>query len=103
MHRLHLLETNLPLHDWRYWRRQGLALLALFLGMVLCLPGVPGPGFVFLILGVVLADFPSKHRLVEWVRHKRWFRRVRAYLRIRWNLLILLGPSDKRDGKDSPS
>jgi len=81
------------------------------LGATLSLPGVPGPGFVFLLLGVVLADFPSKHRLVEWVRHKRWFRRVRAYLRVRWKLLILMGssardvtpPEAESDGNNSHS
>jgi len=91
LHRLHLIDSYSSKREWRYWRRQGLACLALLVGLLLSVPTIPGPGFVFLLLGIILADFPFKHRLVGWVRHKHWFRRSRVYLRRRWNLLIMLG------------
>jgi hypothetical protein len=35
------------------------------LGVLMALPLVPGPGLVFILLGVSLADFPGKRRLEE--------------------------------------
>ncbi len=66
-------------------------MLCLTLGIALSIPTIPGPGFVFVLLGIILADFPFKHHFVNWLRHKAWFRRARAYLRRRWNLLLMLG------------
>lgn len=91
LHRLHLIDSTTSKREWRYWRRQGLALLSLTVGGLLSIPTVPGPGFVFVLLGIILADFPFKHRLVDRLRNKHWFRRSRVYLRRRWNLLIMLG------------
>lgn len=39
----------------------GLVLVAL--GVVLSLPGVPGQGLLTVLLGIMLLDFPGKHRL----------------------------------------
>jgi hypothetical protein len=38
-------------------------LLIVPLGVVLALPGVPGPGLVFILIGLSLLDFPGKRRL----------------------------------------
>jgi hypothetical protein len=38
-------------------------LLIVPLGVVLALPGVPGPGLVFILVGLSLLDFPGKRRL----------------------------------------
>ncbi|MCA1818421.1 MAG: hypothetical protein LC746_18945 [Acidobacteria bacterium] len=47
----------------------GLALVAA--GVVLSLPGVPGPGLVTILLGVMLLDFPGKRKLqLKIVRQK---------------------------------
>lgn len=40
--------------------------LILALGMVLAIPGVPGPGILIALLGLMLMDFPAKRRL-EWL------------------------------------
>ena len=39
----------------------GLAVVAL--GLVMSIPGVPGQGFLTIILGLMLVDFPGKYRL----------------------------------------
>ena len=43
----------------------GVVLVAL--GVVLSLPGVPGPGLLTILLGVMLLDFPGKRRLERWL------------------------------------
>lgn len=54
------------------------------LGVVLSLPGVPGPGIPTILIGVMLLDFPGKRRLERWLislptilrminRLRRWF------------------------------
>lgn len=40
----------------------GIAIVAL--GIVLSLPGIPGQGLLTILIGLVLLDFPGKHRLV---------------------------------------
>jgi len=37
----------------------------LLLGIVLSIPGVPGQGILTILLGVMLLDFPGKHRLEQ--------------------------------------
>ena len=37
------------------------------LGIVLSVPGVPGPGFLTILLGVTVMDFPGKRRLERWL------------------------------------
>jgi hypothetical protein len=44
-----------------------LGVILLLLGLVLSLPLVPGPGFVLILLGVSLMDFPGKRRLELWI------------------------------------
>jgi len=39
-------------------------------GIVLMLPGVPGPGVVVVLLGLSLTDLPGKHRLILSVARK---------------------------------
>ena len=40
-------------------------LLLVALGVVLSLPGVPGQGLLTILLGVMLLDFPGRHRLEQ--------------------------------------
>jgi hypothetical protein len=42
-----------------------LGILLVALGVVLSLPGVPGQGLLTILLGVMLLDFPGKHRLEQ--------------------------------------
>lgn len=39
--------------------------LLVALGIVLSLPGVPGQGLLTVLLGIMLLDFPSRHRLEQ--------------------------------------
>jgi hypothetical protein len=43
----------------------GYVLIAL--GVVLSLPGVPGQGILTILMGVMLIDFPGKHRAELWL------------------------------------
>ncbi|MBF0161041.1 MAG: hypothetical protein HQL88_02025 [Magnetococcales bacterium] len=71
-------------------QRQLLGLLSLLLGLFLGIPGVPGPGFVFVALALVLLDFPGKNRLFGLLRHKRWFRVARVMIRQKMRVLLVL-------------
>ena len=58
----------------------GWVLLAV--GAFLFIPFVPGPGFVFLLAGLALADWPGKRRFFRWLhsfpafeRCDRWIHR----------------------------
>lgn len=37
------------------------------LGVLLSLPGVPGPGILTILIGLMLLDFPGKRRLERWL------------------------------------
>ena len=37
------------------------------LGIVLTLPGVPGPGILTILLGMMMMDFPGKRRFERWL------------------------------------
>jgi hypothetical protein len=41
------------------------------LGVVLSLPGVPGQGLLTIFMGVMLIDFPGKHRAERWLVSRR--------------------------------
>jgi hypothetical protein len=41
------------------------------LGAVLSLPGVPGQGLLTIFMGVLLIDFPGKHRFERWLVTRR--------------------------------
>jgi hypothetical protein len=41
------------------------------LGVLLSLPGVPGQGLLTVLMGVLLIDFPGKHRFVRWLVTRR--------------------------------
>jgi hypothetical protein len=47
----------------------GYALIAL--GLALSLPGVPGQGLLTVLMGVMLIDFPGKHRFQRWLVTRR--------------------------------
>jgi hypothetical protein len=41
------------------------------LGAILSLPGVPGQGVLTILMGVMLVDFPGKHRAERWLLTRR--------------------------------
>ena len=45
--------------------------LLIALGVVLSLPGVPGQGLLTILMGVLLIDFPGKHRAEWWLLTRR--------------------------------
>ena len=44
-----------------------LGVLLVVLGGIMVFPGIPGPGVLMLLLGVMLLDFPGKRRLEQWL------------------------------------
>jgi len=51
---------------WATLRRAGrnlLGLVMIALGIVLSIPGVPGQGLITVLAGVLLVDFPGRHRV----------------------------------------
>lgn len=54
-------------------RRTGLIVKNVFgavlvaLGVLLSLPGIPGPGLLTILIGVMLLDFPGKRRVERWL------------------------------------
>ena len=51
--------------------RNAFGYLLIALGVVLSLPGVPGQGLLTILMGVMLIDFPGKHRAERWLVTRR--------------------------------
>ena len=51
--------------------RNVLGYFLISLGAVLSLPGVPGQGLLTILMGVMLIDFPGKHRFQKWLVTRR--------------------------------
>jgi hypothetical protein len=47
-----------------------LGIVLIVVGIILSLPGVPGQGLLTVLLGVMLVDFPGKHRLEQKLLHR---------------------------------
>ena len=56
---------NPALHAAKVIGKNILGIVLVVLGVVLSLPGVPGQGLLTILLGVMLLDFPGKHRLEQ--------------------------------------
>jgi hypothetical protein len=41
--------------------------LVLVFGAVLSTPGIPGPGLLMILLGIMLLDFPGKRQMERWL------------------------------------
>lgn len=55
-----------PLLRWTLFGLKNLAgALILPMGVIMALPLIPGPGLVFILVGLSLLDFPGKRRLEE--------------------------------------
>ena len=50
--------------------RNILGVLLAVAGVVLLLPGIPGPGIVVLLLGIILTDLPGKQKVIRKVAGK---------------------------------
>jgi hypothetical protein len=51
--------------------RNLLGYVLIALGVMLSLPGIPGQGLLTIFMGVMLIDFPGKHRLEWWLLTRR--------------------------------
>lgn len=57
-----------PMQSWVVRLAKNLlGMVLVFLGAILSLPGVPGPGLLILLLGITLSEFPGKRRFETWV------------------------------------
>ncbi|HVS31444.1 MAG TPA: hypothetical protein VMS98_08305, partial [Thermoanaerobaculia bacterium] len=57
-----------PLLRWAAVVLKNLAgVIIVALGIVLAMPGVPGPGLLTIVIGLMLLDFPGKIRLERWL------------------------------------
>jgi hypothetical protein len=65
--------------------RNLLGAFVLVLGIVMALPGVPGPGLLFIVLGVSLMDIPGKHAAIHYIISKPLVLNPINRLRARWN------------------
>lgn len=57
---------------------------ALVLGLLMVLPGVPGPGLITMLLGIVLLDFPGKYAAERWLVRLKVVHRWIDGLRVRF-------------------
>lgn len=51
--------------------RNTLGYFLIVLGAILSIPGVPGQGFLTILMGVMLVDFPGKFRVERWLITRR--------------------------------
>jgi hypothetical protein len=59
--------------------------LLILLGIALSLPGVPGQGLLTILMGVLLIDFPGKHRAERWLLMRRGVLTTVNKVRARFN------------------
>ena len=58
--------------------------LLIAVGIILSVPGVPGQGLLTVLLGVMLVDFPGKHRLEQKLLHRPAIKNAITRLRARF-------------------
>jgi hypothetical protein len=92
-----------PVARWAVWIAKNVAgVLTALVGIVLTLPGVPGPGLVVVLLGVAMIDFPGKRRLERKLIGQPRVARTLNSLRARFGkppLVFEAGPAEARGGK----
>lgn len=76
--------------------RQLAGLVLLGIGIVLAVPGVPGPGFLFIFSSLLVSVYPGKKKLVAWMQNKRFFRLTRVWLRRTLNVHLVVPRNGNR-------
>lgn len=71
--------------------------LLILSGALLSLPGVPGPGLLLAVIGIMLLDFPGKHRLVRKLLGRPGTLRAVNRLRARFGRPPLILQEDRVD------
>ena len=65
-HDREILKNKPPVIRWAGIIGKNLAgVILMVLGVVMSLPGIPGPGLLTILFGVMLVDFPGKRRLEQ--------------------------------------
>lgn len=85
-----------------------LGVLVIVVGLVMSLPGVPGQGFLTLLLGLTLTDFPGKRKIELWILRRPVMLRVINGVRERAGRPPLIlpemdGPGQARGGAGDPA
>lgn len=93
-HRIHLIFPR-HLGLLHYLSRQLIALVIIIAGLLISIPGIPGPGFLLVISGVLLLSFPGKRALLHSLSGQKYFRYVRVCLRKRFNITLVM-PEPRR-------
>lgn len=73
-----------PRLAWRLGKNL-VGVILLLVGIVMALPLVPGPGVLFILLGVSMLDLPGKRRLERYIITRPMVLRSINKLRARWN------------------
>lgn len=60
--------------------------MLLVIGVIVALPGVPGPGMLTMFFAVLLLDFPGKVRIVRWLLSRELVLTRVNRLRARFNV-----------------
>jgi hypothetical protein len=81
-----------------------LGVVVVLLGVLLSLPGIPGPGLLFILIGMTLLNFPGKRRLERRVVERPKVLRALNWLRGRIGKppLVLDGKLTEPDGAGPP-
>jgi hypothetical protein len=79
------------------------ALLTVMAGVLLTLPGIPGPGLVLILLGIGLSDFPGKRRLERLLLGRRSVLRTINGLRARFGKPPLMLAAEANDRSEAPA
>jgi hypothetical protein len=82
--------------------RNILGAFLLVLGLVLAIPGVPGPGVLFILLGMSLMDIPGKHAMVRYIVSRPLVLKPLNTLRAKWNRPPVQIPQDHQDAGGQP-
>jgi hypothetical protein len=61
-------------------------------GVILSLPGIPGPGIVVLLLGLTITDIPGKHKLILKIAKKPVVMRSMNRVRKKFHRQSLVAP-----------
>lgn len=74
--------------------RNVIGVILFVLGLVMIIPLIPGPGVLFLVLGLSLMDIPGKRAVVRYVVSRPLVLQPLNALRARWNRPPLQVPRD---------
>ncbi len=80
-----LLADKPPLIRWAaIVAKNVLGLIVVAVGVVLCIPGIPGQGLLTILIGLMLLDIPGKRRLIHFLVRRPGVLRTLNWLRARF-------------------